>query len=92
MSVLLQLRAFASLAIGVGGLLVIKPTVILRSPLEPYLRSWTGLPSTPLEPLTLAIAAIPIIAIGAIYCAAMLTGDEKLVRFSGTLPVLGNRR
>jgi hypothetical protein len=89
MSVLLQLRVFASLAIGGGGLLVIKPTLILRSPLEPYLRSWTGLPSTPLEPLTLSIAAIPIIAIGAIYCAAMITGDEKLVRFSGIAPTFG---
>jgi hypothetical protein len=90
MSVLLQLRTFAAIAIGSGGLLLIKPTLVLRSPLEPYLRSWTGLPSTPLEPLTLAVGAIPIIAIGVIYCAAMITGDEKLVRFSGMLRHLGN--
>ena len=83
MSVPLQLGLFSSLAFASGTTLLVRPSIILRSPLEPYLRALTGLPSTPLDNQLLAIAAIPIFAIGLIYFAVILTGDEKFVRFSG---------
>ena len=83
MSVRLQLVLFSSLAFASGTTLLIRPSIIVRSPLETHLRALTGLSSTPLDNQLLAIAAIPIFAIGLIYCAVIFTGDEKFVRFSG---------
>jgi hypothetical protein len=84
MSVLLQLEIFAGVAIGSGLCLLTKPSLLLRSPLEPYLTRYTGLPSTTTNPADLTIAAIPIMAIGFIYSCAIWSGDDKFVRVSGT--------
>ena len=83
MSVTLQLSLFSALAF-VTGTLLIRPFIIIRSQLEPHLRVLTGLPSTPFDNQLLAVAAIPIFAIGLIYSAAIITGDEKFVlKFRG---------
>ena len=83
MSVLLQLQIFATLCTVSGATLLIRPELLLRSPIDDAIVRLTGLPSSSVDPVALAPAAIPICAIGYIYWAAIWSGDDKLVRFSG---------
>lgn len=83
MSVVFQLQIFSTLAIFSGLLLLTKPEWLLRSPLEPYLTYYTGLPSTTINRGDLTLTAIPIMAIGVIYACSVWSGDDKFVRVSG---------
>ena len=83
MSVLLQLKIFATIASISGALLLIKPAILLKSPLDPIIVRWTGLPSSNADPAAIAPAAIAISAIGMIYWCAIWSGDDKFVMVSG---------
>jgi hypothetical protein len=83
MSVLLQLKLFSTIAILSGIILLTYPSLLLRSPLEPAIVRLTGLPSSTIDQAALAVAAIPITAIGYIYWCSIWSGDDKFVRASG---------
>src|SRR5271170_7915422 len=84
MSVLLQLKIFATIASLSGAILLIKPAILLKSPLDPIIVRWAGLPSSNADPAAVAPAGIAISAIGMIYWCAIWSGDDKLVLVSGT--------
>lgn len=83
MPVLLQLILFAILCSVSGIILLVDPALLLRSPLERTIARLTGLPSSTADPAALAPAGIAICAIGYIYWAAIWSGDDKFVRYSG---------
>ena len=83
MSVQLQLKIFATIASVSGAILLVKPALILQSPLEPHISRLTGLPSIKADSSTLAPAGIAISAIGFIYWATIWSGDDKFVKISG---------
>src|SRR5271170_5442084 len=84
MSVLLQLKIFATIASLSGAILLINPAILLQSPLDPMIVRWTGLPSSKADPAALAPAGIAISAIGMVYWCAIWSGDDKFVMVSGT--------
>jgi hypothetical protein len=85
MSVLLQMKLFAGVCTVSGITLLTRPSLILRSPLEPSIVRLTRLSSSTLDPAALAVAALPIMSIGNIFWASIWSGDEKFVKISGTL-------
>jgi len=84
MSVLTQLKIFATIASISGATLLINPALILKSPLDPIMMRLTGLPSSTADPAALAPAGIAISAIGMIYWCAIWSGDDKFVMVSGS--------
>jgi len=83
MSVEFQLILFATVCTISGFALLINPSLLLNSPLEPHIVRLTGLPSTVPDPATLAPAGIAILAIGAINFCAVYSGDDKFAQFVG---------
>jgi hypothetical protein len=84
MSVPFQLNLFAAICTATGMTLLIRPSVLLNSPIEPFLHKVTGLPSLAADPATLAPAGVAIAAIGVIYWCAIYSGDDKFARNAGT--------
>jgi len=83
MTVTANVASHATICVISGIVLLLKPELLLRSPLEPYVVQWTGLPSAPLDRQALALTAIPVIALGYIHWMIIYTGDANMVRVSG---------
>ena len=84
MSVLVQLKIFAIICTVCGTTLLVNPELLLKSPLDPIVARYTGLPSLTADPAALAPSGIAIFAIGLIYWCAIWSGDDKFVMISGT--------
>jgi len=87
MSVATQVGIHATICTLSGFTLLLKPSLLLRSPLDPIISRFTGLPPTPIVPAALAPAAIAILAIGLMHWNSVWSGDDKLARASGELLV-----
>jgi hypothetical protein len=89
MSVEFQLTLFATVGTISGLALLINPSLLINSPLEPHIVRLTGLPSTVPDPAALAPAGIAILAIGTINFCAVYSGDDKFAQFVGISPQWG---
>jgi hypothetical protein len=85
MSITTNLTIHATICVVAGIVLLVKPELVLNTPLDPYVVKWTRLPTTVIDRTVRAVVAIPIIAIGFINAMIVYTGDINMVRVSCTL-------